>query len=192
MQCVLHGWYPLMCSRCLFPRVIIRRSLASTQKHSHPLNLINLITYQCCSNVSINFFQVEMAGFEALNQVLLACQSPYYQELIVVLFIWVLVCSSELWLALVRDMAAQSIITTDRHCETDGRKDDVYSQNSDRGIRCLQQLYCRCTAYYLRLARQVPAQIGRGRIFHHLELWVLYIGAAQNGKMLKISCSATY
>jgi hypothetical protein len=42
-----------------------------------------------------------MAGFEALNQVLLACQSPHYQALIVVLFVWVLVCSSELWLALV-------------------------------------------------------------------------------------------
>jgi hypothetical protein len=42
-----------------------------------------------------------MAGFEALNQVLLACQSPYYSALIVLLFIWVLVCSSELWLALV-------------------------------------------------------------------------------------------
>jgi hypothetical protein len=42
-----------------------------------------------------------MTGFEALNQALLACQSPHYQALIVVLFVWVLVCSSELWLALV-------------------------------------------------------------------------------------------
>jgi hypothetical protein len=42
-----------------------------------------------------------MTGFEALNQVLLACQSPHHQALIVVLFVWVLVCSSELWLALV-------------------------------------------------------------------------------------------
>ncbi len=42
-----------------------------------------------------------MTSFEALNQVLLACQSPHYQALIVVLFVWVLVCSSELWLALV-------------------------------------------------------------------------------------------
>jgi hypothetical protein len=42
-----------------------------------------------------------MTGFEALNQVLLACQSPHYSVLIVVLFIWILVCSSEPWLALV-------------------------------------------------------------------------------------------
>merc|ERR1712093_765886 len=46
---------------------------------------------------SVNFFQVEMAGFEALSQVLLACQSP---ALIAVLVVWVLICSSELWLAL--------------------------------------------------------------------------------------------
>jgi hypothetical protein len=42
-----------------------------------------------------------MTSFEALNQVLLACQSPHYSALIVVLFIWVLFCSSEPWLALV-------------------------------------------------------------------------------------------
>jgi hypothetical protein len=73
-------------------------------------------------------------------------------------------------------MSAQSIITTD--------------QNSGCGIRRLQQLDHLRPAYYLRLAKQVPARISRGRNLHHPELWILYVGTAQNGKMPKISCSA--
>jgi len=92
MQCVLHDWWPLDLLRCL------STSIRSGDKSNHKC-LASVQTYKRYSYFfpSVNFFQVEMAGFEALSQVLLACQSP---ALIAVLVVWVLICSSELWLAL--------------------------------------------------------------------------------------------
>jgi len=64
MQCVLHDWWPLDLLRCL------STSIRSGDKSNHKC-LASVQTYKRYSYFfpSVNFFQVEMAGFEALSQV---------------------------------------------------------------------------------------------------------------------------